>query len=273
MHLEIISRKPKVRVNAPESLKSKPKLVFVHGICVGAWIWDEFFLSYFADHGYEAHALSLRGHGDSEGKGGLLTWSLDDYADDLDRVVESLGGQVIVIGHSLGGAVVQNWLRVKNSRNKTKGAALLASIPPWGLAYSGTCMMLFYPQIFHEISRMLVMGTASTDKVVMRKALFSESASDAIFNRLWDQVCDESFVASSEVQGLRSFAPQPGMKRPAVFVGGAADDRFIPSAEVCRTAAYYGVEAVMVEDLAHLVMIDTNWEDMAKPLLSWIKEL
>ena len=129
-------------------------------------------------------------------------------------------------------------------------------------ATDGRVKLKFYPG-----------GVMGNDKVVMRKALFSESASDAIFNRLWDQVCDESFVASSEVQGLRSFAPQPGMKRPAVFVGGAADDRFIPSAEVCRTAAYYGVEAVMVEDLAHLVMIDTNWEDMAKPLLSWIKEL
>ena len=40
-------------------------LLFVHGAWHAAWCWDENFLSFFADKGYRALALSFRGHGDS----------------------------------------------------------------------------------------------------------------------------------------------------------------------------------------------------------------
>ena len=38
-------------------------ILFVHGMWHAAWCWEEFFLPYFAQHGYESYALSLRGHG------------------------------------------------------------------------------------------------------------------------------------------------------------------------------------------------------------------
>src|SRR5215813_5709991 len=40
-------------------------LLFVHGGWHGAWCWDDHFLDFFADAGYRAVALSLRGHGAS----------------------------------------------------------------------------------------------------------------------------------------------------------------------------------------------------------------
>jgi pimeloyl-ACP methyl ester carboxylesterase len=41
-------------------------LLFVHGGWHGAWCWDEHFLRFFADKGYQALAVSLRGHGNSQ---------------------------------------------------------------------------------------------------------------------------------------------------------------------------------------------------------------
>ena len=35
---------------------------FVHAAWHAAWCWDEHFLSFFADKGYRALAVSLRGH-------------------------------------------------------------------------------------------------------------------------------------------------------------------------------------------------------------------
>ena len=61
MKLETITRVPKTQTH-------KTPLLFVHGMWHGAWCWDEFFLPYFADAGYHATALSLRGHAGSEGK-------------------------------------------------------------------------------------------------------------------------------------------------------------------------------------------------------------
>src|SRR5215207_437635 len=76
VELEIIARRP-------ERGRRGPRLLFVHGICVGAWIWDEHFLPFFAEAGFEAHAVSLRGHGGSGGRDRLSSWRLADYTDDL----------------------------------------------------------------------------------------------------------------------------------------------------------------------------------------------
>lgn len=274
MNLEIISRKPQeVLLPAGEKVKSRPKLVFVHGICVGGWIWEKYFLPYYARHGYESYAPSLRGHGASDGGGSIFFWSLSDYANDLERVVSSLEGPVVVIGHSMGGAVVQEWLRTGKSVNKAVGAALLASVPPWGLGYSNMRMAMLYPQVYMEISRMLVTGTSHINEKIMRDALFSKTVSRIIHKEFWHRIGNESLVASAEVQGLRPFAPLSCFVKTPIFVGGAKDDRFIPGEEVRRTASYYGIKAVMVEKLSHSLMFDTNWENMAEPLLSWIDDL
>jgi pimeloyl-ACP methyl ester carboxylesterase len=42
-------------------------LLFVHGGWHAAWCWDENFLNFFADKGFLAAAVSLRGHGESAG--------------------------------------------------------------------------------------------------------------------------------------------------------------------------------------------------------------
>ena len=60
MKLEIISKYP------VKSQQSTP-LLFVPGAFHGAWCWDVHFLDYFAQHGYTAYAVNLRGHGNSEG--------------------------------------------------------------------------------------------------------------------------------------------------------------------------------------------------------------
>ena len=51
--LEIFRRSP---TGKP---KSKHPLVFVHGAYTGAWCWNEHFLTWFADRGFETVAFSL----------------------------------------------------------------------------------------------------------------------------------------------------------------------------------------------------------------------
>ena len=51
-------------IDKGSSTESHPvPLLFVHGTWHAAWCWDEHFLDFFADKGYRAVALSLRGHG------------------------------------------------------------------------------------------------------------------------------------------------------------------------------------------------------------------
>jgi pimeloyl-ACP methyl ester carboxylesterase len=49
-------------------------LLFVHGAWHAAWCWDERFLDFFADRGYRALAMSLRGHGKSPAPKPMQFW-------------------------------------------------------------------------------------------------------------------------------------------------------------------------------------------------------
>ena len=101
--LEVLDR-------APRSASDKPPILFVHGAWHGAWCWDEHFLDYFAEKGYRSVALSLRGHGNSTAPKSMRFCSIADFVDDIDTVAKSLPEPPVVIGHSLGGFVVQKYL-------------------------------------------------------------------------------------------------------------------------------------------------------------------
>ena len=245
----------------------RPRVLLVHGICVGAWVWQEHFMPYLADAGFEVHAVSLRGHGASEGRERLDDWRLADYTEDLRRTVAALGaGPLVVVGHSLGGAVVQDWLRGGGS---AAGVALLASVPPWGLAWSAWQMWMSAPDLFHQLARLSHADSRMLDPEVMRRHLFSDDLPDADYARFARRVQGESRHVGIELQGWRPFAPMPWQAPPLLVLGGA-DDRFIRPDAVRATATYYGAGAVMVPRLAHALMLEPRWEEAARPLREWL---
>ena len=125
MHIEVITHKPEGRARPTP-------LLFVHGMWHGAWCWENF-LPYFACHGYESHALSLRGHGKSDGRTGIRWYSgAKDYVADVAQVVQSLKMPPVLVGHSMGGYVIQKYLETHTA----PAGILLASIPVSGLAGS-----------------------------------------------------------------------------------------------------------------------------------------
>lgn len=257
--LEVIRRMP-VRD------RGRPRLLFVHGISVGAWIWDEHVLPWFAEAGFEACALSLRGHGASWGQDGIAEWRLADYTADLDQAARSLGGPLVVVGHSLGGAVVQNWIR---TGGRPLGMALLASVPPWGLALSALRMGLSTPALFRAVLAMSLHGARAADPAILRAGLFSDDVDRSRFRRFVARVGEESRLVGPELQGWPPFAPLP-WQAPRSFVLGGADDRFIPADEVWRTGAYYGCRPHIVPRLAHALMLEPRWQDAVLPLRDWL---
>lgn len=58
-------------------------LLFIHGAWHAAWCWDEHFLDFFADQGFRAVAVSLRGHGASTVSKPLNSITFTDYVDDV----------------------------------------------------------------------------------------------------------------------------------------------------------------------------------------------
>ena len=56
---DLVSPKLEVISRLPSDPRSAPPILFVHGAWHAAWCWDEFFLSHFAAHGFEAHARAF----------------------------------------------------------------------------------------------------------------------------------------------------------------------------------------------------------------------
>ena len=83
MHPEVISRQP--------CLNGRPAvLLFIHRAWHAAWCWEPLFLDCFAERGYAAHALSLRGYGGSEGRERLRWARLPAYVADVAQVARQL---------------------------------------------------------------------------------------------------------------------------------------------------------------------------------------
>jgi len=125
MNLELVANKPVTR-------NDSPPILLLHGMWHGAWCW-EFFLDDFASLGYQAYAMSLSNHGNSPRVKMMNLLSINDYVKDLRSVVESLDEPPILIGHSMGGFIIQKYLENYSAPK----AVLIASVPPYGV-WGGT---------------------------------------------------------------------------------------------------------------------------------------
>ncbi len=121
MRLELLSHEPSQPRPTP--------ILFVHGAWHGAWCWEEHLLSYFAKHGYRVYALSLRGHGECETPKRFRLARISDYVADVDQIAAQLDPAPVVVGHSMGGLVVQKYLEA----HVAPAGVLLASAPPRGV--------------------------------------------------------------------------------------------------------------------------------------------
>src|ERR1700733_13631492 len=102
MPLEVLTREP-------ARTAGKPPLLFVHGGGHAAWCWEEHFLPSFAAQGHPAHALSLRAQG-GNGREGIRFARIDGYVADVAEVAGRMSRPPVLVGHSMGGLVVQRHL-------------------------------------------------------------------------------------------------------------------------------------------------------------------
>jgi pimeloyl-ACP methyl ester carboxylesterase len=83
--------------------EGKPLLLFIHGWTCRRSYWGPQLDAF--NSSYAVAALDLPGHGDS-GSGDRSDWGIETFAHDVAACIESLGAEkVILIGHSMGGAV------------------------------------------------------------------------------------------------------------------------------------------------------------------------
>ncbi|HKW79972.1 MAG TPA: alpha/beta fold hydrolase [Casimicrobiaceae bacterium] len=256
-----------VRSRLPARRTERPPLLFVHGGYCDGWCWEPFFLPWFADHGYASYALSLRGHGASGGRDSLFVTGLDDYVADVEHVAGTLASPPVLIGHSMGAAIVERMLTTRPVR----GAALLAPIPPAGLGPVAQRLLARQPEYLANMQRLDAPHLSGDVLAALRPMYFSDDVAPRILAEAVAHLSPESPRALMDLtlrlHGGASVAPA------ALFVLGAQHDRISTPADVGATASLYGVPATILPGLAHMLMLEPEWETAARPLLAWLDAL
>ena len=75
-------------------------ILFIHGVCHGAWCWDEYFLDFFAENSFDAHAIDLRRHDKPGRQKGMHSLGLKEYLEDIRSAVETIGEDVIPVSYT-----------------------------------------------------------------------------------------------------------------------------------------------------------------------------
>jgi pimeloyl-ACP methyl ester carboxylesterase len=259
MKLEMISR-------YPVGSQHPTPILFIHGMFHGAWCWDVHFLDYFAQHGFASHAVSLRGHGKSEGRENLRWTRIADYVEDLTNAVRQLPVSPILIGHSLGGFVVQKYLE----DHEAPGAVLLSSPPPSGLLATALRVARRHPLVFAKVNLTLRLQPVIATPQLAREAFFSSDFEDEELVSYWKQMQDESYMAFLDMVALDR--PEPAKVKAPLLVVGVARDNMLDPREIEATASAYNTQAEIIPDVAHNSMLERRWQSVSDRILSWLKE-
>ena len=259
MKLEIISKYPSGNIHPTP-------LLFIHGTLHGAWCWDVHFLDYFAQHGYAAHAVNLRGHGNSEGREQLRWTRIADYVEDVTNAVGQLPSLPILIGHSMGGFIIQKYLEDHDA----PGAVLLSSPSPAGLLPAALKNARRHPLIFARVNLTLSLFPLVATPQLAREAFFSEDLADEQLRAYWKQMQDDSYMAYLDMVALD--LPKPAKVKTPLLVLGVARDNMLKPSEIEATARAYNTQAEIISDVAHNSMLETRWQAVAERILAWLKE-
>jgi non-heme chloroperoxidase len=240
-------------------------ILFVHGAYAGAWCWEEHFLPWFARRGWAVHAVSLSGHGNSPGRDDLDSLGIDHYVSDLVEAVAALPVPPILIGHSMGGMVVQKYLE----RAAAPAVVLMAAVPPQGLIHSALGLFFGAPQLLVDLNRFMGGGEPSVDS--MRQALFYQPITVEKMYRYWKLSQPESHRAIWDMT-LFNLPNTSRVYRPPMLVLGAQYDRLISPAQVQMTANAYGIRPEIFLDMGHAMMLERGWEKVAGRIDEWLVE-
>ncbi len=246
--LEVISR-------SPSEDTGKPPLLLVHGLGHAAWCWENW-LDAAVTAGHPAHALSLRGHGGSEGT--LRTATLGDYVTDVMRVAGRLEEPPILVGHSMGGLVAQMVM----ARYPVRAGVLVAPVPARPAVGS-----LLSVARQHPTDALRMIGLMS---LPLRTSYLFETLDPAAAEAYRGQTGPESPLAQYQLL-LHRPQPMPVGGAP-VLVVGTPDDRLVPVADVRSTARRYGARLLEFPGLGHDLMLDAGWEEPFEAVRRWLEE-
>lgn len=243
---------------------SKAAIVISHG-------WSEHAGRYhalarwFADQGYEVHALDHRGHGKSEGKRGHVGRWLD-YARDLEQLRLSLDQtHQYLLGHSMGGMIsILHLIEYPNrfAAVALSGPASDVSIPVSKVkTFLGKTMSSILPKLtlINDIDPSIV----CSDPKIVEDYVNDPYTHGKVTARWFDEYLKTIERVKQDASNI---------KTPVAIWHGAGDALVEPwvSENLFQNLKMEHRQHKLIDDVLHEILLEPNWLETADDIKSWL---
>jgi pimeloyl-ACP methyl ester carboxylesterase len=225
-------------------------ILMVHGACHGWWAYRKW-LPFFAAAGWRVYSMSLRNHSGSYSvpEETYQKLAVDDYAEDVLKVLAWIDQPAILIGHSMGGITVQKAAEQANLR----ALILLASVGPGQLG--------------------AIRDPLPLDKTFMfspeqARDIWFYKIDDPSFNAIYQQLVPESVSVINHYSTGELRIDRSRIRCP-IFVIGAEYDRTVVH-NFQSIAEFYNGDRLLVPDAGHDFMLEPAAIDVAISINHWL---
>ena len=185
--------------------------------------------------------------------------------EDLHEAIAHIGRPPVLVGHSMGGFVVQKYLEEET----VPGVVLMASTPPQGLLASQLQLAFGNPSLFAQLNSVLSHGRGAKD--AMRKALFAGEIAPERLREFLRNTQPESQRAIWDMT-LFSLPRVWAMTKPPTLWIAAEKDALFTLDQMRIGANMLGAPLEVLPGLGHAMMLDEGWEAAAERIVTWLRK-
>jgi pimeloyl-ACP methyl ester carboxylesterase len=188
--------------------------------------------------------------------------------EDVEQIVRQIGQPPVLVGHSLGGYVVQKFLE----KHSVPAAALLTPVPPRGALGATLRTFRRHPWAFLKANLQMRLWPIIASPALTRDALFSKSMPEEQVNAYFAKMQDEAYLAYLDIVFLNLPRPRRSSRPPMLVIAGTADAIFTPK-EARATARTYNAELEIFPGMAHDLMLEQGWQKVADRIIGWLRSV
>ncbi len=192
------------------------------------------------------------------------TTSVADWVSDVASVADTLPTPPVVIGHSMGGFVVQKYLE----KHSAPAGVLVATMPVSGAGRALVRIMKRHPL---RSTRAALTGRslrALNTPQAARENFYSANTLESDVVR-YTALLDEEYAGRQTFDLTMLSLPRPQRVTTPLLVLGAEHDACFSQDEVRKTARAYGTEAEFFPDMGHNMMLEPGWQAVAERIDGW----
>jgi non-heme chloroperoxidase len=236
-----------------------PAVLFVHGYLADAREFEHW-LPLFAERGFPAYAVHLRGRAGSEPSDRLGHISMADFVEDARTAMLAVDAR-FVVGHSMGGLIAQCLV----AEQAADAAVLISPAPPRGISVLSAELVI--AQLGY-LPALLCSGIVRPERHHLRKLVMNRvPAGDQ--DVLLDAMRPDSGRAGREMSLLGVPVDAARVHCPLLILAGQ-DDRFIPCRVAEKIAARYGVSAEILPRHGHMIPFEPGWQAIVDQIADWL---